>query len=426
MLRRLAKLEPRHSRVSMEDGASDAGQAGSVRSATIRLPEDYNRRRRSSASTRRGSASSVTFSPRGGEGEGERRAPRRRLVRRIGAGHGRPIKLHIYRLTNVVLDAALYALLGGGIYHTGVEVDGVEYAFGSHAESTTGVWMQEPQKLPDGFANNQAVLIRTLEVAKTHVPPRSLRRLIVELMQAWPGSSYDVLRRNCNHFSAAMIATVLEVEDGMHFIPSWVNRAATESGDIMRLFGAARSTLNTAFAHPGQGGLNFFRTVEGDAVRTPPSTPRLEPSAPRWRFWRRRKQSAEEAQEVARAPELWARRIAADYTRISTSIAATAGGAISPDLGKQRRRPIISGKSAGALPAGGRPRKPAQPRRKHWLGPGAVLRYLLGTRSEPVQNTPASAAAEPSVGGNTLGARVIFDGPPACAAEPVGTAGRGA
>ncbi|KAJ1628230.1 hypothetical protein T492DRAFT_160134 [Pavlovales sp. CCMP2436] len=47
----------------------------------------------------------------------------RRLNRRAGGtGRRRAVRLHVYRLTNIFLDSALSAFLGGGIFHSGVEV----------------------------------------------------------------------------------------------------------------------------------------------------------------------------------------------------------------------------------------------------------------------------------------------------------------
>lgn len=292
------------------------------------------------------------------------------------------MRLHVYRLTNVVVDAALSALLGGGIYHSGVEVDGVEYAFGMHAHSSTGVWMQEPTRLPAGFANGQAVLIRSLGVAHTTIPPRSLRRVVVELMQQWPGNAYDVISRNCNHFAGAFIGALLDAKDGMRYVPAWVNRAASESAEVMRALNAARATLNGCFAHPGRGALNLLAPrapSEMRAADTPADTPRSPTHVSSCGCWPRRPPSP---RGTSRAPELWARRIAADYDR-------TAAAAVARPPGVRNRRRILTGKTATALPtvrsdgvlsahAGGA--AAAWPPRERWVRLGALARWMVGAR----------------------------------------------
>ena len=40
-----------------------------------------------------------------------------------------------------------------GAYHTGLVVDGVEWAFGGGDGPGTGVWSQEPGRLPPSFSN---------------------------------------------------------------------------------------------------------------------------------------------------------------------------------------------------------------------------------------------------------------------------------
>jgi hypothetical protein len=187
------------------------------------------------------------------------RMPRPALMRRVER-QPRTVRLHIYRLTNVVLDATLSALLGGGVYHSGVELDGIEYGFGWHATSETGVWMQQPTELPNGFAGGGAKLIRSIDAGTVTLAPATLRERIVRMMQEWPGESYDALRHNCNHFSAALIACALESTEP-YALPPWVNAIAgvgsavfgAKPGSPARGPGSKRSPrgLNGAFAHPG-------------------------------------------------------------------------------------------------------------------------------------------------------------------------------
>ena len=63
-----------------------------------------------------------------------------------------PVKLNVYNLAGGNMsDAIISAVAGGGLYHTGLEIDGVEYAFGGGNGKGSGVWAQQPHKLPSCF-----------------------------------------------------------------------------------------------------------------------------------------------------------------------------------------------------------------------------------------------------------------------------------
>ncbi|KAK8668737.1 hypothetical protein V6N13_106183 [Hibiscus sabdariffa] len=56
------------------------------------------------------------------------------------------VYLNVYDLTN----ANRYVYWAGlGIFHSGVDVHGVEYAFGAHDYPTSGVFEIEPRRCPD-------------------------------------------------------------------------------------------------------------------------------------------------------------------------------------------------------------------------------------------------------------------------------------
>jgi len=62
---------------------------------------------------------------------------------------GHKMYLNIYHLN--ANNSFLYKI-GLGFYHTGIEVNGMEYSFGgSPFASGTGVFMQEPNKDDDSF-----------------------------------------------------------------------------------------------------------------------------------------------------------------------------------------------------------------------------------------------------------------------------------
>ncbi|PRQ50457.1 putative PPPDE putative peptidase domain-containing protein [Rosa chinensis] len=123
-----------------------------------------------------------------------------------------PVYLNVYDLTPY--NGYAY-WLGLGVYHSGVQVHGIEYAFGAHEYPTTGIFEGEPKKC-EGFTFRKAILI-----GKTDVGPLEVRTVMEQLAEQYRGNAYNLITKNCNHFcnDACMRLTG-------NPIPNWVNRLA--------------------------------------------------------------------------------------------------------------------------------------------------------------------------------------------------------
>ena len=53
-----------------------------------------------------------------------------------------------------------------------------------------------------------------------------------KLKEKWLGTEYDLIRKNCNHFSSAVCMLLVGRP-----IPSWVNRLANMGGGLADIFG---------------------------------------------------------------------------------------------------------------------------------------------------------------------------------------------
>lgn len=117
----------------------------------------------------------------------------------------------IPRLNNVLVHC------GMGIFHTGIQVWGREFAFGGHAEPDTGIFEVPPRECP-------AVRYRmTLKLGQTAVSERTFDHVINTLgMSEYLGYRYSLITRNCNTFSSHL-ARLLGVDSKF---PAWVNRLA--------------------------------------------------------------------------------------------------------------------------------------------------------------------------------------------------------
>ncbi|KAI3773467.1 hypothetical protein L1987_47997 [Smallanthus sonchifolius] len=123
-----------------------------------------------------------------------------------------PVYLNVYDLTSMNEYAYWFGL---GVYHSGVQVHRVEYAFGSHEQATTGIFEGEPKQC-EGFTFRKQILI-----GWTALNPAEVRRVMDELAHDYKGTSYNLITRNCNHFCNDVCLRLTG-----NSIPSWINRLA--------------------------------------------------------------------------------------------------------------------------------------------------------------------------------------------------------
>ncbi|GMH11913.1 hypothetical protein Nepgr_013754 [Nepenthes gracilis] len=123
-----------------------------------------------------------------------------------------PVYLNVYDLTPI--NGYAY-WLGLGVYHSGVQVHGVEYAFGAHDHATSGVFEVEPKQCSD-FRFRKSILI-----GRTDLSSKEARALMQKLSKDYLGNTYHLISKNCNHFCNDACIQLTGKP-----IPSWVNRLA--------------------------------------------------------------------------------------------------------------------------------------------------------------------------------------------------------
>lgn len=94
-------------------------------------------------------------------------------------------------------------------------VHGVEYGFGAHDHSTTGIFEVEPKQCP-GFTFRKSILI-----GRTDLGPREVRAFMEKLAEEYSGNTYHLITKNCNHFCNDVCLKLTRKP-----IPRWVNRLA--------------------------------------------------------------------------------------------------------------------------------------------------------------------------------------------------------
>ncbi|KAF8114039.1 hypothetical protein N665_0043s0107 [Sinapis alba] len=140
------------------------------------------------------------------------------------------VVVHIYDVTNTGSDKTNNTILQinrifkdgiglGGIFHSAIQVYGNdEWSYG-YCEQGTGVFRCPSSKNPMYTYREKIVL------GRTDCTIFMVNQIFRELTREWPGHTYDLLSRNCNHFCDVLCDRL-----GVPKLPGWVNRFA-HAGD---------------------------------------------------------------------------------------------------------------------------------------------------------------------------------------------------
>eukprot|EP01006_Ploeotia_vitrea_P010802 TRINITY_DN2829_c0_g1_i1.p1 TRINITY_DN2829_c0_g1~~TRINITY_DN2829_c0_g1_i1.p1 ORF type:complete len:171 (+),score=67.88 TRINITY_DN2829_c0_g1_i1:84-596(+) len=127
---------------------------------------------------------------------------------------GEPVYLNVYDLMG--LNATTHPL-GIGVYHTGVQVYGREYSYAGHyTTESTGLRCSKPC---DASWLHDAVFREHVLVGYTKFSADEVNAKFDALKDDFLGPDYNVLDRNCNHFTARFIKILTR-----RHLPAYVNR----------------------------------------------------------------------------------------------------------------------------------------------------------------------------------------------------------
>lgn len=133
-----------------------------------------------------------------------------------------PVKLNVYDILKI---NEYSSYIGLGVFHSGIELYGSEFAYGGHQFPFTGIFEMVPRDYADLGANFR--FRQTIPLGCTQFTCHQVYQIVEELGQRFTGSSYHLIHNNCNHFCDYMAQFLCG-----RGIPSWVNRLATITGYV--------------------------------------------------------------------------------------------------------------------------------------------------------------------------------------------------
>eukprot|EP00929_Paragymnodinium_shiwhaense_P061620 TRINITY_DN30797_c0_g1_i1.p1 TRINITY_DN30797_c0_g1~~TRINITY_DN30797_c0_g1_i1.p1 ORF type:complete len:525 (-),score=128.34 TRINITY_DN30797_c0_g1_i1:176-1750(-) len=165
---------------------------------------------------------------------------------------GIPVVLQVYDSGGAGRVNALLHPFGTGAFHAGVELYGKEWSFSASAigQTGSGIFWCLPLRCPNHAYRE------SIHMGYTHLHEEEVYRLIAELQQEWMASSYDLLSKNCCHFSDILLQRL-----GCPPCPAWVLSLATTAKQVREGASQAAEQLQQAVEAMGEAAMDSIQSM---------------------------------------------------------------------------------------------------------------------------------------------------------------------
>ena len=123
---------------------------------------------------------------------------------------------HVARMVRISNIVSRDVLQLGGFFHSGVEVAGLEWAYGATGTPECGIFCGSPHGCPGHTYH------RTLELGTVDLTEFQVLTILLHLSHEWKGNAYKLVSKNCNHFSQAFVRRLGEASGVPMHLPSWL------------------------------------------------------------------------------------------------------------------------------------------------------------------------------------------------------------
>jgi len=159
--------------------------------------------------------------------------------------------LHIYDVSGEGVVAQVNEVfrgIGTGAFHAGVEVLGQEWSYGQAPRGESGIILCKPRRNPCHRFRE------SLHMGQTTLSDEQVRVLLAQMHGEWLGADYDLLSRNCCHFSDAFCRRL-----GVGSAPDWLTNLAGAGAVVRSGVREAVTTAHTAAGLAAEAASEFDR-----------------------------------------------------------------------------------------------------------------------------------------------------------------------
>ena len=166
------------------------------------------------------------------------------------------VRLNIYDLCPCWNSLAHH--VGIGVYHSALELGGVEYSFDNHRpdhrNQTKGLIWHQPYHEDTSLRTSMPLRMRIL-LGRSSSSLDASHELLRSMSSEWPATNYDLLECNCHHWCDTAASAL-----GVRRVPNWVTRSVS----VLLFFSGGDSSQSPHSPAPERRwGLDIFEQQGG-------------------------------------------------------------------------------------------------------------------------------------------------------------------
>lgn len=113
------------------------------------------------------------------------------------------VRLNVYDMVSMAGINQYSSPIGFGVFHSGVEIYGAEYAYGGHNNTNSGIFEIAPRDV-QVLGEDSFKFKETLVIGYTDFDVDDVKQIIENLGIKFRGDKYHLLHQNCNHFTDSL------------------------------------------------------------------------------------------------------------------------------------------------------------------------------------------------------------------------------